>query len=199
MPEDNKDDKRKIKPATLEVLRTTILEIFSDGLYHEAGIRDICLRAKVSPKTVYKYFGNKEMLLLSCLEADYNQLYQQVLSAVNNQSDPLLQAKCFALESAKFYVQRPTIARITFQNIPNVYWLKKRATGLEDYHGLLLSILKRNLAAGNFSQSNNINLLFDIFTGSFNRIMLRWVSHDFSDDIVQQSEELIGIISRIAD
>ena len=55
-------DGRLIKPETLTLLRNTILECFAQGQFHQVGIREICQKARVSPQTVYKYFGNKEGL-----------------------------------------------------------------------------------------------------------------------------------------
>lgn len=191
------EDKRKIKPETLEILRTTILNMFTEGLYHEVGIREICTSAKVSPKTIYKYFGNKDTLLLSCLEKDFNELYEQVLEATKNKTDPLEKAKIFSLVSAQFYAQRPAIARITFQNIPTIYWIKKQAKGLFQYQDLLMNILNDNIQSGNFSNIQNEELLYDIFSGSFNRIMLRWVGNNFTDDIIKQITEFTDVISLI--
>ena len=67
-------DKRLIAPEAIEKLRKTVLALFADNHFHEVGIRDICKQAGVSQKTIYKYFGNKEQLLLACIEQDLQTL-----------------------------------------------------------------------------------------------------------------------------
>ena len=52
-------DKRKISPDALERLRTTVIELFAEGLFHQIGMREIASRAGVGLQTIYKYFGNK--------------------------------------------------------------------------------------------------------------------------------------------
>ncbi len=55
-------DRRKISADALERLRATVVELFASGLFHEVGMREIARTAQVSPKTIYKYFGDKERL-----------------------------------------------------------------------------------------------------------------------------------------
>ncbi len=192
------EDKRKIKQETLEKLRKTILAIFSNGEYHEAGIREICKRAKVSPQTIYKYFGNKEMLLISCMEGDLNRLFDHVLTALPEASNPLEKLQLFASTSAEFYAAEPEVSRIIFQNIPNIYWVKRRSSSLEKYQSLLMNLLVEAKKEGHFTKQQDLNLVFDIFSGAFNRMMLRWVSEDFSGDIVKQGKDLSTMIMEIA-
>ena len=63
-------DKRTLAPEALENLRKTVIELFANGLFHEVGIREIASKAKVSPQTIYKYFGNKDELIFACIEPD---------------------------------------------------------------------------------------------------------------------------------
>ena len=60
-----------------------------------------------------------------------------------------------------------------------------------------MNILNDNIQSGNFSNIQNEELLYDIFSGSFNRIMLRWVGNNFTDDIIKQITEFTDVISLI--
>ncbi len=62
-----------------------------------------------------------------------------------------------------------------------------------------MSIINSAKAQQLFSNNVDSQLLFDIFSGSFNRTMLRWVNANFTTDIVSQSRAMAGIIEQLTD
>jgi AcrR family transcriptional regulator len=56
---------RKNGGKTKDLILKAAAHVFYNVNYHEAGLRDIAKLADVSPRCIYKYFPNKEQLLVA--------------------------------------------------------------------------------------------------------------------------------------
>ncbi len=174
-------DHRTIKPEALETLRRTILEIFSSGMYQDVGIRQICQQAKVSPQTVYKYFGNKEQMFFACIKEDLENLHSKALKAARETEDTVDKYLAFLSVWCDFYFANPTIARIVFLNIPQAYWLGRS----QSVHAALNEEATRTIAQG---QKDGLvwdetppELLGHMVMGMGHRLLTRWLMTEDAD------------------
>ncbi|MCK0068098.1 TetR/AcrR family transcriptional regulator [Kordiimonas laminariae] len=193
-----KSDKRKIKPEALESLRATILALFSEDEFHRVGIRDICKRAKVSPQTVYKYYGNKEELLLACIEPDMVEL--TALAKERSRTAVGLKAKLSALASTQFefYAERPVIAKLVFMNLPPIFWVNRASVAQAEFQDLYEDVLKEARAAGELPDTLDLTLLQDISSGAASRVILRWLSAGAKDDLRTSGKAYFELLWRLA-
>lgn len=168
-------DKRKLAPETLEALRHTIIEHFSGGQFHEVGIRDICQQAKVSPKTVYKYFGSKEDLLLACIETDLNHLTQRAEALLQQQSEPRLRLQALVEAQISFYSENPTIAKIVFLNLPVAYWVNQQSEAQTRFQIISLHEISEAQRQGVIVADLAPRIVQDISSGAVNRLITRWL------------------------
>lgn len=168
------EDKRFIATKSLEKLRITIIELFSEGLYHEVGIREICKRAKVSPHTIYKYFGNKEELLYATIKEDMEALTENLISAASAQDSLPQKVVAFVETFFSFYYQNPAIAKIVFLNIPASYWIDETKFVQRGYHDYIRDLIVQGQEEGLILQVDP-QILMEIIMGAVSRLIIKWL------------------------
>ncbi len=171
-------DKRLLDDRTREKLRTTILTLFSEGSFQDVGIRQICMTAKVSPKTVYKYFGNKEEMLFGCIATDLDRLSNTCLNRAL--AEPTLHRKfsVFIDIWCDFYFDNEALARIVFLNIPQRYWVGERNFIRRDLHNATLNLIAEGQKKGFVWNDMEPELLMDLMMGAAHRAMVQWLLSD---------------------
>lgn len=177
-------DKRFIGPDTLEKLRTSIIALFANGQYHEVGIRSICVRAGVSPQTVYKYYGEKEQLLLACMERDLAGLLSACQQAAERAGTPFAALKNLSEAYFEFLNDNPLIARIIYLNMPAIYWSNRSSPSRETLAEFIRSLFQQGIDCGELRPVASIDIVVDIFSGSANRIVSRWLVSGQTDNLL---------------
>ena len=191
------NDQRMMKASELEGIRRTLIQHFSDNLYHRVGIREICRSARVSPKTVYKYFGSKEELLLGCIHPEMEELTAQArceAAAAESDMDALLALGRLQLE---FYAERPAIARIVFLNIPIAFWMQRRSPAQAAFQELLHTTVSRCLRGIGIEAEASVQLIRDMASGAVHRMIVRWLLEGAQDDLVRRGEGLRELIPAV--
>lgn len=187
-------DQRVIKPDALNKLRRTIIELFADGQFHEVGIRQICVKAKVSPQTVYKYFGNKDSLLMACMEDDIRALCEKCSKAINEAEDPEQGMINFCRTFFQHYSENPMYARILYLNLPHRYWLNHSSPSRDAMAMQLLQLVMTGQQNGVFNADVNPVTVIDIITGAGNRIIARWLINGEQGPLIEQADAYIKFI-----
>lgn len=179
---DSNKDRREIDPETLEKLRTIILDLFAASLYHDVGIRSICLQAKVSPKTIYKYFGNKEEILYGCIKQDIDRLNELFITAINAQDSISGKIKAVVNTWCDFYFQHQSIARIVFLNIPQGYWVADHEFNQTELHNVLYAVITEGQRQGTIWQGVEADAMNEVLMGAAHRMMVRWLTTEKSSE-----------------
>ncbi len=168
-------DQRNLNPESIAKLRATILEQFSSRKFHEVNIRQICENARVSPKTIYKYFGNKEEMLYACIEQDFNEL--KICCDRSIQADRCVSDNLKNLTATWFdYFERNIVpARIIFLTIPVSYWLGTQMEGRRIINDLLLELIETGQASGEIWSGVSAKALEHMVIGGLRRNLVRWL------------------------
>lgn len=169
-------DLREVEPATLGLLRGTLLEMFASRDYGDVSIRDVCSRANVSPQTVYKYFGNKEQMLFSCIRDDLDRLNERVIRKTKDQPDVTSRIRAFIETWCNFYARNLPVARIVFLRIPQAYWVADSQFLQANIRDAGVAVLKHGQATGELWDGLSADLLMDMMAGAAHRIMIRWLT-----------------------
>lgn len=191
-----REDKRKLAQPTLEALRHTIIQHFSDALYHEVGIRDICQQAKVSPKTVYKYFGSKQELLLACIETDLNELTDNATQLMERESQHLMRLRALVLAQLTFYANNPTVARIVFLNLPAAYWVNQQSAAQTRFQTISLQALIEAQRCGVIAPHIKPQMVQDLSAGAVNRLITRWLLDGCENDLLAMGTEAMQALEQ---
>lgn len=187
-------DGRQINPDALEKLRQTIIGLFADNAFQDVGIRDICKQSGVSPQTVYKYFGDKQELMLACIEEDLAELTRQCEDRYREATTLREAAEALCLGQFEFYAAHPTIARIMFMNLPASYWIERRSDVQTRYQVLLKEFLDRVRTEGRISGAYETTIAQDIVTGAASRIIIRWLTDGAQQDLVSVGQQFCDVL-----
>ena len=167
-------DKRKISPDALERLRTTVIELFAEGLFHQIGMREIASRAGVGLQTIYKYFGNKDELIIAAIEQDLQQLTQLMKEAAERTKQQPAQQRFYAIgqEFFSFYLDNRHIAHIVFMNVPHKYWVTDPKFIQNEQLAITESIILNGQQQGQIRNDCDAGLLVQMVAGATNRFMV---------------------------
>lgn len=187
-------DRRLMSAEALERLRHVLIQLFSQDLFHQVGIRDICNQAKVSPKTVYKYFGNKEQLLEACVEQDLQLLFdttqEQTNAAVTIKQK--MRAQIHAI--FEFYGQRREVARMVFLNIPILYWLRSGSEAHAAHRRLGADVYRLGVEAGELRADLEPIVINELIAGGVNRVISRWLFDELQNPLIDYTDSCFDFV-----
>lgn len=181
-------DKRLISGEALEKLRNVLIRLFSEGMFHEVGIRDICTQAKVSPKTVYKYFGNKEQLLAACVEQDLKDLAELTADKVEEVESVKDKIRAQVDVILNFYQQRPAVARMVFLNIPIVYWLQSASPAHFQHRQIGRDVYKLAVEQDLIKPGLQEDIVSEMIAGGINRVISSCLYEDKADRMSEYAD-----------
>jgi AcrR family transcriptional regulator len=169
-------DKRQLSDEKKEEIRLIIIGLFADSLYQDVGIRDICARAGVTPKTIYKHFGNKNALLISAISPDMKRLNLALAHAAHTATT--LSDKLEAVSHAffKFYFENIAVARIMFLNIPSAYLVSKPEFIQSAQLGVIKELITLGQKEDNVRQDIDAHDLTEALAALSMRSMFRYLT-----------------------
>ncbi|MBV1933882.1 MAG: TetR/AcrR family transcriptional regulator [Parvibaculaceae bacterium] len=188
-------DKRQLSDEKRETIRQIIISLFADSLYQDVGIRDICTQAGVTPKTIYKHFGNKDALLISAISPDMKRL--NLALSVASQTSPTLIDNLQAMSQAffRFYFENIAIARIMFLNIPSAYLVSKPEFIQSVQLGILRDLIVQGQKTEFIRQDIDASELTEAVAGLTMRSMFRYLTVSTSLPTPEEAADKISLLS----
>ncbi|NIB39279.1 TetR/AcrR family transcriptional regulator [Pseudomaricurvus alkylphenolicus] len=187
-------DRRNISPQTLEKLRATVIQLFSQGLFHKVGIRDIAKQAEVGPQTIYKYFGNKDELIFACIKPDLEALTEELQRAVEDAGTQALdQFRAFLFAFVGYYLRNRRIAEIVYFTIPARQWVANPEFTQDGMMNLLEQVLELGQSQGSVRADASAKELVDLMAGAFSRYIMRKLTELQMQDADQECEHLLRL------
>ena len=170
-------DRRNISTDTLEKLRTTVIDLFSQGLFHKVGIREIAKQAKVGPQTIYKYFGNKDELIFACIRPDLAKLNHTLEQArEDGGSDALQQLKQMIAAFVGYYLSHRRLAEIVYLTIPARQWVIDPEFTQHETLNHFIEVMRLGQDQGCIRTDAHAEELVDLMAGAFARYITRKLS-----------------------
>ncbi len=188
-------DRRQLTENKREKVRQIIIDLFADALFHDVGMRDICARAGVTPKTVYKHFGNKEALLISAIEPDLARLTQEMEAAAGIQGSVTARLEAVNRAFLNFYFENLPVARIVFLNIPSAYFVSQPAFIQRGQLDIMASLIEEGQAEGSIRCDLPASELVEAVAGIAMRTMFRLLTDaaplPSADEIAERMGQLV--------
>ncbi len=169
-------DRRQLSENKRELIRKVIIDQFSDALFQDVGIRDICAAAGVTPKTVYKHFGNKDRLLISAIGPDMEHLNELFAQAAAEPGSAPHRLEAIGLSFMTFYFSRLPVARILFLNIPSAYLVSHPAFIQRAQLDVLQNVILDGQAEGSIRCDVDAQDLSEAMAGISMRSMFRYLT-----------------------
>lgn len=166
-------DRRQLTDSKREKIRQVIISLFADALFHDVGIRDICTRAEVTPKTIYKHFGNKETLLISAIAPDMARLTQDMEDAATGLGSTTDRLEAVTRAFISFYFDNLPVARIVFLNIPSAYFVSQPAFIQRGQLDVMANLIREGQQEGSIRKDVEASELVEAVAGIAMRSMFR--------------------------
>ncbi len=122
------------------ILRAATAEITAKGL-NGARVDTIAKRAGVNKRMLYHYFGDKQGLYLSVLEATYGAIRNAEISLNLTELDPVAGMRKLVLFTWQYFIDHPEfISLLTTENLNRATYLKK-SKRIRNLHAPLVGVI----------------------------------------------------------
>jgi len=150
--------------------------IFAARGYQSATIQEISKAATVSEGTIYEYFKNKEDLLFSTLEKQF-QSNLDSLDELFEVRTPLRKLKRFMRYHFTIYLKQPIFVKIfLFEAIYNPrFYVSGAYLPFKHYIESIYGILEEGKRDGSIRPEINNRVFRNLFMGIFSHMALRWL------------------------
>lgn len=185
-----------------ESTKTRIIEsakrLFADQGYQKTTITDISRQAGVSEAALYEYFQGKEDLLLTIPDLWAADLLKDL-------EDQLFGIKGAENKLRKFlwwYLRRiegaPLDAKIVYLNLKtNAKFMETDVyANVRTLYARLLEILEEGCRGGEFKQDLNPYVARDLFIGTMEHLVTRWLLKERSFSLFEYLEETFELMTR---
>ena len=144
--------------------------------YLKTTIQEISKTAKVSDGTIYDYFKNKEDVLFSTLERQFDQNMES-LDELFEIKSPLRKLKRFIRYHFTVYMNEPLCMKVfLFDAIYNPMFDGSKAYHpFKNYLGSLYDILEEGKSEGSIRPGINNRIFINLFMGLFSHMVTRWL------------------------
>ena len=152
------------------------LSVFAVKGFQNATIQEISKSAAVSEGTIYEYFNNKEDLLFSILERQF-QDNLDLLDELFDVRTPLRKLKRFMRYHFTVYLTQPVFVKVfLFDAIYNPgFYLSNAYQPFKQYIESVYAILDEGKKDGSIRPEINNRVFRNLFMGIFSHMALRWL------------------------
>lgn len=189
------------KAAEKKLKRKKILSagitIFAEKGFHQTKISEIAEKADVANGTIYRYFANKDDLLMSCFEEIITVKLNEVklkLEKIPNKGDKLIS---FIDAHIKVFTENPSIAKfmiLELRQSPEFYVKYPDFWPIKRYLAYLRSLCEEAIEAGKIKPVNPEVLAIMIF-GMMDYVLMEWSLTDKIDSLENIKKEIQKILT----
>jgi len=171
-----KGGKTSAGSAKADRILDAALTVFAARGYQSATIQEISKSAKVSDGTIYEYFENKEDLLFSTLERQFQNNLDS-LDELFEVRTPLRKLKRFMRNHFTIYLAHPVFLKIfLFDAIYNPrFYTSKAYPPFKHYIESVYEILEEGKRDGSIRAEIDNRVFRNLFMGIFSHMAIRWM------------------------
>ncbi|MCX6004839.1 MAG: TetR/AcrR family transcriptional regulator [Chloroflexi bacterium] len=183
---------RKSSEKTRERIIRAAAQVFYNVNYHEAGLRDIAKLSGISPRCIYKYFPNKEQLLVAMNNEGLKLMkmeMEQHLTGVEGALNKLRKMTYFYLD---YFKRNPRIAWQVYISTNLSMWRSSDEAwrNLGTTQAVLGKILQEGQACGEFRQDIDSNAVRLLYFGGIRFAIQSWLASEQDWDLMSVAEGL---------
>ncbi|MGQ0530864.1 MAG: TetR/AcrR family transcriptional regulator [Panacagrimonas sp.] len=189
-------DLTQLDPETRERIDQTVLDIFSQREFHRVGLIEIARGANVSLQTIYKYYGSKEALLFSTLDAQLERLAVRMLDhlqGIENYKERLRKTFWVSLD---FFEKNPRVLQILMSSVYINTWRKQGNYEHRPLFGAFIKVLAEGRNSGVLIAEVDEKVLLDFIYGIVQRTVQAWVVRGMKDPPTRQANVLFEMLWR---
>lgn len=165
----------ELNPEIRRRIEAAVLDIFSEVDFHRANMRTVAKKAGVSFSSIYKYYGNKEKLLFTCIDNCLSELNERMidhLQGIENLKEKMRKAFWVQLD---FYERNPKVGRIIFLTIPYKKWMADKTFNQNKMINVFLDVARQGQNEGILKADMRAGVLLDFMLGLVHRCFTMWI------------------------
>ena len=175
------------------------LSVFAAKGFQNATIQEIAKSATVSEGTIYEYFNNKEDLLFSILERQF-QNNLDLLDELFDVRTPLRKLKRFMRYHFTIFLTQPVFVKVfLFDAIYNPgFYASNAYQPFQQYIESIYAILDEGKKDGSIRPEINNRVFRNLFMGIFSHMALRWLftTKGSQTDKIEEINAAVALLSR---
>lgn len=184
------------KRNTRERIIESAKKLFADQGYQKTTIVDISRQAGLSEAALYEYFQGKEDLLLTIPDLWVSELLSDLEEQLFGIKGAVAKLRKFLWWNLRRIEQAPLDAKVVY------LFLKTNANFLETevyanvraLYARLIDIFDEGRATGEFKSNLNPYLARDIFIGTMDHIVIRWLLKGMSYSLFENLDETFDLM-----
>jgi AcrR family transcriptional regulator len=187
---------RKGAGKTREHIIKAAAQVFYNVNYHEAGLREIAKLSGVSPRCIYKYFPNKEQLLVAMNNEGLKMMMGEIkqhMAGVSSAGERLAKMTNFYLE---FFQEHYMVAWQVYVTTNLSMWHKSEEAwkSLMETEAVLNGILAEGQRSGEIRPDINVNAVRLLYFGGIRFAIQSWLASDRRWDLTSIADGLTSTI-----
>jgi AcrR family transcriptional regulator len=140
------------KADTREAIFRAAAELLDEAGYPAFSLRKLAARIGYTPTTIYRYFRDKDELVIAVMLEGYAAFTRALAAATARSDDPFEQLDALGEAYVEFGLAHPVMYRVLFMTRPDI-WLRippERVAAVcgEDSFSLLVGAVQRAIATG---------------------------------------------------
>jgi AcrR family transcriptional regulator len=164
-------DAKGLDPETRVRIEQAVLEVFADREFHRVGLIEIARAANVSLQTLYKYYGSKEAILFSSLDAWLGKLAVRMIDHLQGIEDYKEKLRKVFWVTLDFFDRNPKVVQLMMSSVYLNTWRRQEHFQNPELFGAFLKVLSEGRASGVLNDAVSEKILLDYIFGVLFRLI----------------------------
>ncbi|MGH8456307.1 MAG: TetR/AcrR family transcriptional regulator [Stenotrophobium sp.] len=188
--------KAKLDPETRARIEQAVLDIFSDREFHRVGLIEVARAANVSLQTIYKYYGSKEALLFSSLDAWLSRLAVRMIDHLQGIEEYKEKFRKVFWVVLDFFEKNPKVAQMMMSSVYVNTWRKQDTYQNPILFGTFMKVLGEGRAKGILNDQVDEKFLLDYIFGVCGRLVQMYIHRGQKEPLTRQANALFEMLWR---
>ena len=189
-------DRAALDPDTRTRIDQAVLDIFSEREFHRVGLIEVARGANVSLQTIYKYYGSKEALLFSCLDAWMGRLATRMIDHLQGIEDFKEKFRKVFWVTLDFFEKNPKVAQLIMSSVYVNTWRKQDNYQNPLLFGTFIRVLGEGRAKGVLNDEVDEKILLDYIFGVIARLVQMHIHRGQKEPLTRQANVLFEMLWR---
>lgn len=188
----NKNQKEDTRSRIIQSAK----RLFAEQGYQKTTISDISKQAGLSEAALYEYFQGKEELLLTIPQLWVSELIEDLEDQMFGINGAVNKLRKYLWWNLRRIEQAPLDAKIVYLFLKtNANFLKTQVySNVRRLYAYLLEIFDEGKRTGEFREDLNSYLARDIFVGTMDHIVTRWLLKGMKYSLFDNLEEIFNLM-----
>jgi TetR/AcrR family transcriptional regulator, repressor of fatR-cypB operon len=185
-----------LDPETRVRIEQAVLDIFAEREFHRVGLIEIARGANVSLQTIYKYYGSKEALLFSSLDAWLGRLAARMVDHLQGIEDYKEKLRKVFWVMLDFFEKNPKVAQLIMSSVYVNTWRKQHSYQNPELFSAFIRVLGEGRAKGILTSQVDEKILLDYILGVIGRLVQMYIHRGQKESLTKQANVLFEMLWR---